>query len=90
MKTQNVVTIVSLVTAIAGGSYFIDDRYAQASDVKDRILFTNNYHLEKEIERAQDKLAGLLLIPVAQRQPWQSKEIIRLENLINKKIREKS
>ncbi len=89
MKTQQLVTVFSLVTAIAGASYFIDDRYAMATEFKDRIQFTNNYHLEAEIERAQDKLEGLLLIPSEERRGWQKKEIIRLENLIAKKIREK-
>ena len=89
MKTEHIVTIVSLITAISGAAYFVDDRYASAIDVEDRTRFTNNYHIEKEIERAQDKLEGLLLIPSKERREWQKKEIIRLENLIAKKIRSK-
>ena len=89
MKVQQLVTVFSLITAIAGASYFIDDRYAMATDFEDRERFTNNYHREKEIERAQDKLEGLLLIPSGERREWQKKEIIRLENLIAKKIRSK-
>ena len=90
MKAESIVTIVSLVTAIAGASYFIDDRYAMATDLNERIQYADNYHLEKEIERAQDKLEGLLLIPSAERRPWQKQEIIRLENLIAKLIRNKT
>lgn len=89
MKVQQLVTVVSLVTAIAGASYFIDDRYAMATDFDERLKYTNNYHLEQEIQLAQDKLEGLLLIPSEERRPWQEKEIRRLENLIAKKIREK-
>ena len=89
MKTEHIVTVVSLVTAIAGASYFIDDRYESAADAKERAQYADNYHLEKEIERAQDKLQGLLLIPSEERRPWQKKEISRLENLIARKIREK-
>ena len=90
MKIEQLVTVVSLITAIAGASYFIDDRYLQASEFNDRTMFTNNYHLEKEIERAQDKLEGLLLIPSEERRNWQKQEIIRLENLIAKLIRKKT
>ena len=89
MKVEQLVTVLSLVTAIAGASYFIDDRYAMATDFEERERYTDNYHLEKEIERAQDKLEGLLLIPSDERRGWQRAEIIRLENLIAKKIREK-
>ena len=89
MKTENIVTIVSLITAISGAAYFIDDRYAMATDVEQRILYADNYHLEQEIQRAQDKLEGLLLIPSNERRPWQNKEIIRLENLIARLIRSK-
>ena len=89
MKIETVVTLVSLITAIAGTAYFIDDRYASATDFQERVIYADNYHLEKEIERAQDKLEGLLLIPSGERRSWQKKEIIRLENLINKLIRDK-
>ena len=89
MKTENIVTVMSLVTAIAGGAYFIDDRYAMATDFEERVQYADNYHLEKEIERAQDKLEGLLLIPSQERRSWQRQEIIRLENLIAKLIRQK-
>lgn len=87
MKAEQIVTVVSLITAIAGASYFIDDRYAMASDFEERVLYADNYHLEQEIARAQDKLEGLLLIPSAERRPWQQQEIIRLENLIARLIR---
>ena len=90
MKVEHMITIVSLVTAIAGASYFIDDRYQLATDADAREMYTDNYHLEKEIERAQDKLEGLLLIPSEERREWQKSEIIRLENLINKLIRSKT
>ena len=90
MKVQQLVTVSSLVAAIAGGAYFFDDRYQLSSDAQERELFTNNYHLEREIERAQDKLQGLLLIPSEERREWQRKEIIRLENLINRLIRQKA
>ena len=87
MKVEHLVTVASLVTAIAGASYFIDDRYAQASDFQAEQLYTSNYHLEQEIQRAQDKLEGLLLIPSEERRSWQLQEIIRLENLIARLIR---
>ena len=87
LNVQQVVTAMSLVTAIAGAAYFIDDRYAMATDFEERVQYADNYHLEQEIGRAQDKLEGLLLIPSAERREWQRKEIIRLENLINKLIR---
>ena len=90
MKVQQLVTVSSLVAAIAGGAYFFDDRYQLSADAKERVLFTNNYHLEMEIERAQDKLEGLLLIPSEERRGWQKKEITRLENLIKKLIRQKA
>ena len=87
MKIEHLITVVSLVTAIAGAAYFIDDRYASASAFDEQTKYTNNYHLEQEIERAQDKLNGLLMIPPDLRRPWQSKEIIRLQNLISRLIR---
>ena len=90
MKAESVVTIMSLVTAIAGAAYFIDDRYVMATEFSERVQYADNYHLEKEIERAQDKLEGLLLIPSEHRRSWQKAEIIRLENLIAKLIRRKS
>ena len=86
---EHIVTILSVVTAIAGGAYFIDDRYASAADFESQVVYNDNYHLEKEIERAQDKLEGLLAIPSGDRRSWQAKEIIRLENLIKKLIRSK-
>ena len=89
LGTEHIVTVLSLVTAIAGGAYFVDDRYASAAEFDDQTLYTNNYHLEKEIEWTQYKLEGLLMIPIDQRRAWQKKEIIRLENLINKLIRSK-
>lgn len=89
MKTEHLVTIMSLITGISGAAYFIDDRYQLATDSEARVMYADNYHIEKEIERAQDKLEGLLLIPSNERRPWQNKEIIRLENLIARKIREK-
>ena len=90
MKIEHVVTIMSLVTAIAGGAYFIDDRYTAATDFDERVKYADNYHLEREIERAQDKLESLLLIPSNERRPWQNSEIVRLENLISRLIRRKT
>ena len=90
MKVEQLVTVVSLITAISGAAYFIDDRYYLATDAEARMMYADNYHLEREIERAQDKLQGLLLIPSNERRPWQKQEIIRLENLIAKLIRSKT
>jgi hypothetical protein len=96
VKMEHMVTAVSLVGAIAGGIYFAEDRYAHSTELdeqeavfQERVQYANNYHLEKEIERAQDKLEGLLLIPDNERRQWQDKEIIRLENLIDRLIRQK-
>ena len=87
MTVSKIVTYISLITAIAGGAYFVDDRYASASEFNEQRSYTDNYHLEKEIERAQDKLEGLLIIPSDERHSWQIQEIIRLENLIARLIR---
>jgi len=89
MNIEHIITGCSLVAAIAGGIYFAEDRYTSNEVFEARALYADNYHLEKEIQRAQDKLEGLLLIPSNERRPWQVKEIIRLENLIARKIREK-
>lgn len=82
--------MVSLVTAIAGAAYFVDDRYASAAAFEDRIRYTTNYHVEKQIEWAQYKLESLLLIPSEERRDWQKKEISRLRNRIDKLIRERA
>ena len=87
IKATNVITIVSLVTAIAGGAYFLDDRYAHADAFTEQVMYSANYHLEQEIARAQDKLDGLLAIPSDERRPWQDREIVRLENIIKRLIR---
>ena len=89
MKVEHLVTVVSLITAIAGASYFVDDRYASAADFKEEQLYTTNYHLDQEIQRAQDRLNELLIIPQGQRQPWMNKEILRLQDLIARLIRDR-
>ena len=86
MKAESIVTIVSLVTAISGAAYFIDDRYASADEFRAEQLYTNNYHLDQEIQRAQDRLNQLLIIPAEQRRTWHREEILRLESLINRLI----
>jgi hypothetical protein len=86
MQTK-LVTYVSLISAIAGAAYFVDDRYASGPAFQEQLMNNYHYHLEQEIFRAQDKMQGLLLIPKDERRGWQHKEIIRLDNLINRLIR---
>ena len=89
-RLEQAIASIGLVGSLAGIIYVVEDRYQSADDFESRVQYTDNYHLEKEIERAQDKLEGLLLIPSDERRTWQNAEIIRLENLINKLIRQKT
>ena len=90
MKMEHVITVVSLVTGISGAAYFVDDRYASAEEFQTQQMYTNNYHIDQEIQRAQDRLNSLLIIPASERRDWQNKEILRLEDLIERLIRERA
>lgn len=90
VNVTSLVTVVSLVTAIAGAGYFIDDRYAHSEDFQAQVMYSSNYHLEQEIQRAQDKLDGILAIPADERRAWQTREIDRLEHIIERLIRSRT
>ena len=88
MKIEAIAATAALVISIAGGSIAVEHRYALSADLMQHEFATDTYHVEMEIQRAQDKLEGLLNIPVDERQPWMEREVDRLENLIARLVRQ--
>ncbi len=87
-KLQMVVAVIVILSAITGVLFWVETRYASASGLLEQGLYTRNYHTESEIERAQDKLESLLILPEAKLFPHQKREILRLNNVIEKKLRQ--
>jgi len=88
VKIEMIAATVALVVSIASGSVAIENRYALDADLLDLEYATNMYHVESEIQRAQDRLEGLLNIPVDERRQWMEREIDRLVNLIDRLVRQ--
>ncbi len=74
----------TLAVAVIASVLAVENRYALADELKAVEKDARISRYEMRMERAQDKLHGLLLIPVGARQQWQQKEILRLQDLIGK------
>ena len=98
-STKENVAIGTVLAALAGGGYVLEDRYAVAAHDHEKIYistpvfdthvsYSEIRDMETRLERLQDKLASMLAIPVAQRQAWRREEIERLKGEIQR-VRDK-
>lgn len=75
-------TAVAIAGTVLGGFIFMDDRHAQAEEVKALKRYTVYTLKEVELDSAIARLEIILSIPVAERHVWQVREIDRLERRV--------
>ena len=84
MKVQTLsgvtVFLIALISAVIG----VENRYALDNELDNTKVFVKYSFTEIRIERAEDKLNELMLIPEATRTKYQQAEILRLKSFVKK------
>jgi hypothetical protein len=84
MKVQTLSAVTVFVIAIVTAVVSVESRYALDKELDETTKFMKYSFTEIRLDRAEDKLNALLLIPLEKRTDYQRAEMLRLNSFILK------